>query len=74
MENNSYGSGKNLKFLRLFTGVNILFGSKCRIEQKNNGLVSVSLKILTLNKHFNFPVEIKCYRLNTEKFLKDMVY
>lgn len=74
MKNNSSESDRNLKFLGLFTGVNILFGSKCRIKQKNNGLVSVSLKILTLNKHFNFPVEIKCYSLNTEKFLKDMLH
>lgn len=28
----------------------------------------------TLKKHFNFPVEIKCYSLNTEKFLKDMLH
>lgn len=73
MKNNSYGSSRNLKFLGLFTGVNILFGSKCKFKQKNNGLVSISLKILALNKDFNFPVEINCYSLNTEKFLKDVL-
>lgn len=28
----------------------------------------------TLKKHFNFPVEIKCCILNTEKFFKDMLH
>lgn len=74
MKNNLYGSGRNLKLLGLFTGVNSLFGSICRIKQKNDGLVSVTLKILIFNKNFNFPVEIKCYSLNTERFLKYMLH